>query len=109
MNAPVTAATLSPGISATRDKAKKASLADILKNSALAAGIVLILSFPILAFRTNQNASNELYLYSRWWLVGLFVVATFVFRFLRLSISAYRSNARLASPQTQVAPRHRGG
>lgn len=108
MNAPVTAATVSPGISATRDKAKKASLADILKNSALAAGIVLILSFPILAFRTNQNASNELYLYSRWWLVGLFVVATFVFRFLRLSISAYRSNTRLASPQTQVVTKTPG-
>jgi len=103
MNAPVAAATVSPGFSAARDDAKKIGLTSILKNSGLAAGVVLLLSIPIIAYRTNQNANNELYVYSRWWLVGLFVAATFVFRFLRLSISAYRANARLAAPQEQVA------
>jgi len=71
-----------------------------LKASAIAALIMLGLSFPILAYRADENFSNILVLQSRWPLVAALVAAAFALRFLRALWPAPRP--RLARPaQTQ--------
>ncbi len=59
----------------------RAALIGALKAAALMAG----LSFPILAFRTEQNFSNELVLQSRWFAVLIAALAAFAVRFIMLA------------------------
>ncbi|WP_395667147.1 high-affinity branched-chain amino acid ABC transporter permease LivM [Methylocella sp.] len=62
-----------------------ARLTAALKGAALSALVMAGLAFPILAYRTEQNFSNELTLVSRWPTFGLAVLAAFVLRFLILA------------------------
>ncbi len=55
-----------------------------LIGAAKAAALMFGLSVPILAFRAEQNFSNELVLQSRWFAVFIAVLAAFVVRFIAL-------------------------
>ncbi|VTZ51719.1 leucine/isoleucine/valine transporter subunit; membrane component of ABC superfamily [Methylocella tundrae] len=55
-----------------------------LIGAAKAAVLMFGLAFPILAYRTDLNFSNELYLQSRWPAVAVAVAAAFILRFLVL-------------------------
>ncbi|PNG26332.1 high-affinity branched-chain amino acid ABC transporter permease LivM [Methylocella silvestris] len=77
----------------------RSRLKDALTGAAIAGAIMFGLCFPILAFRTDQNFSNELYLLSRWPAVAFAVGLVFVLRFTMLLRAP-----RAARPQAPPSP-----
>ncbi len=62
------------------------SLSVAFTGAAKAGAIMLGLAFPILAYRTDQNFANELYLRSRWPAVLIAVLAAAILRFIVLAL-----------------------
>ncbi len=69
--------------------------------AAKAAAIMFGLAFPILAYRTDLNFSNELYLRSRWPAVLIAVGAAFVLRFIALALP--RKTNRAPKTKTEAS------
>ena len=76
-------------------------LRQALKGAGLAALLMAALSFPILAFRTEQDFDNRLALASRWPTVAAFVVAAFVLRFAFLLLAGRKRRASAARAPTE--------
>ena len=73
-----------------------------LRGAAIAALLMLGLSFPILAYRADANFSNELVLRSRWFAVCVAVAIIFILRFLTL---IFARRARAPAPVRKYPPR----
>ncbi|MEN3931481.1 high-affinity branched-chain amino acid ABC transporter permease LivM [Microvirga sp. W0021] len=80
------------------DRLKTIDLEGLAKDSALTAIIVLLLCVPIIGFKLEKNQFNILELASHWGWVVTFVIATFLFRFVRLASATYRNRTKESSP-----------
>ncbi|MBS7704158.1 high-affinity branched-chain amino acid ABC transporter permease LivM [Chelatococcus asaccharovorans] len=83
MNAPSAAPTTgSPPHAATRPGQGGSEFLPAVKNAALAALVMLGLSIPIIAFRTENSMANELILLPRWRVVAVLCLIVFAVRLL---------------------------
>lgn len=78
-------------------------LADVLRDAAVTALVVLGLSFPILAYRTVQDFSNKLALEPRWELAGIAAAIAFVTR-LTWGLAQYSRPARAGAARAARPP-----
>jgi branched-chain amino acid transport system permease protein len=83
--------------------ARSATHRPALTGAAQAAAVMFGLAFPILAYRADQNFSNELFLQSRWPAVLAAVLAAFVIRFIVLVVP--RRPTKIVAPKAE-APRY---
>jgi branched-chain amino acid transport system permease protein len=84
------------------DSSVSSRLGAALTEAAKAGAIMFGLAFPILAWRTDQNFSNELYLQSRWPAVLAAALAAFVIRFI---LAAFPRRPARAPAKAEAPPR----
>jgi len=91
-----------PAIAAAEapSSATGAQIAAALREAGIAALLTLGLSIPILAFKTEQNQANALYLQPRWGVVAVACALIFALRF----VLCLRAARRAAAPARLRAP-----
>jgi len=105
MNAPPPAPVVAtPPIDAKSER-QSSDLAAALKEGAVGALLMLGLSIPIVAFRTELNMGNELILTTRWRLVAILCLIVFCIRFVLVLSGARLSRRRLAARKEAVVTR----
>ena len=87
------------------DAAPRFNFKGAAADAARTALVVLGLSVPIIALRTEQNMANELVLQPRWGLVAIFVAAAFAGRLLYLMLAARRAPRRTVREGSGLAAR----
>jgi branched-chain amino acid transport system permease protein len=109
MNAPPPApiaATPTPAIEPKSVDPKSArhgsDLKTAFKTAAIGALVMLGLSIPIIAFRTDLSMGNELILTTRWRVVAVLCLIVFCFRFLLALSGAHLTRRRLASRKEAI-------